>query len=211
MKRKITAVLAALMVMSMGTVTAFAATSPTTENTQAADYAAAVEEVTIEGVGPVEIAAVTDEEVTAAQQEAAKLATSDTTATIKAIIDVKADNGGKATFAVPSVKAGANIVILHLGANGWETITPDSVEEGKVTATFTSFSPVVIVELAAKGGSTGETYNPGSYDKYLTSTDTTTVPSPQTGETAPFLPVIAVICLAGIAVCGKKMMTVSNK
>lgn len=208
MKKKITAVLAALMVMSLGTVTAFAATSPTTENTKAQDYKAAVSSVTVDGVA-VEFAAVSDADMTAAEQEAAKHGTNDAVATVKAVIDVKGPaTGGKATIAVPGVKAGANILVLHFVNGAWETITPDEVADGAVTATFTSFSPVVIVELAAKDGAT-ET--PAGTPAAQTTGSTGTVASPKTGESASVLAIIAVICLAGVAVCGKKVMAVSNR
>ncbi len=57
---------------------------------------------------------------------------------------------GKAaiTFEVPDVKFGDNILILHLGIDGWEKITPTSVQEGKVTAEFTDLSPIVITKIS---------------------------------------------------------------
>ncbi len=53
-------------------------------------------------------------------------------------------------FNVKNVMAGDTIVVLHKKADGtWEKITPDAVVDGKVTATFTSLSPVAIVKVAA--------------------------------------------------------------
>ena len=49
---------------------------------------------------------------------------------------------------------------------------------GTVTATFTSLSPIAFVAYNA---------------------------SAQTGETTPVLPIIVLICAAGIAVCGAKV------
>ena len=60
----------------------------------------------------------------------------------------------------------------------WEVINPDSVGNGTVTATFTSLSPIAFVAYNA---------------------------SAQTGETTPVLPIIVLICVAGIAVCGAKV------
>ena len=63
-------------------------------------------------------------------------------------------------------------------ATSWEVINPDSVGNGTVTATFTSLSPIAFVAYNA---------------------------SAQTGETTPVLPIIVLICAAGIAVCGAKV------
>ena len=69
--------------------------------------------------------------------------------------------------------------VLHQKHDGsWEVINPDSVGNGTVTATFTSLSPIAFVAYNA---------------------------SAQTGETTPVLPIIALICVAGIAVCGTKV------
>ena len=76
-------------------------------------------------------------------------------------------------------KAGMKITVLHQpdGSSDWEKITPDSVSDGECIVTFTSLSPVV---FTAEGVS----------DK--------------TGETAPILPIIAAICLAGFVFFGAK-------
>ena len=76
-------------------------------------------------------------------------------------------------------KAGMKITVLHQpdGSSDWEKITPDSVSDGECIVTFTSLSPVV---FTAEGVS----------DK--------------TGETAPVLPIAAVICLAGVVFFGTK-------
>ena len=76
-------------------------------------------------------------------------------------------------------KAGMKITVLHQpdGSSDWEKITPDSVSDGECIVTFTSLSPVV---FTAEGVS----------DK--------------TGETAPILPIAAVICLAGVVFFGTK-------
>ena len=106
---------------------------------------------------------------------------------VLAIVDVKVPAGtGKVTitFEVEGIKASdkGSIYLLHEKANGtWEVIHPDKVEDGKVTATFTSLSPVAIVKVAE---------------------ETTTLP--KTG--APVvLPVVALICAAGAAGCAKKV------
>ncbi len=82
-------------------------------------------------------------------------------------------------FKSSAFKAGMKITVLHLpeGSSDWEKITPDSVSDGECVVTFTSLSPVV---FTAEGVS----------DK--------------TGETAPILPIVAAICLAGVVFFGAK-------
>lgn len=82
-------------------------------------------------------------------------------------------------FKSSAFKAGMKITVLHLpdGSSNWEKITPDSVSDGECVVTFTSLSPVV---FTAEGVS----------DK--------------TGETAPILPIVAAICLAGVVFFGAK-------
>jgi hypothetical protein len=53
------------------------------------------------------------------------------------------------TFNLNNILAGDSLLILHQKPDGtWETIIPDKVEDGKVTATFTSLSPVAFVKLS---------------------------------------------------------------
>ncbi len=81
-------------------------------------------------------------------------------------------------FHSSAFKAGMKITVFHLPDNGsWEKITPDSVSDGECVVTFTSLSPVVFA-------------TEGTSDK--------------TGETAPILPIVAAICLAGVVFFGAK-------
>lgn len=107
-----------------------------------------------------------------------------TTAALVAVMDVtvegevSADKPATLTFTVPEAKASENYIILHRLADGtWETI-PATVAKGTVTGTFTSFSPVAIVKVAA-------------------TTETTGVVS--------VLPIIAAAGLVGTVACGKKV------
>jgi LPXTG-motif cell wall-anchored protein len=53
------------------------------------------------------------------------------------------------TFNLHNVLAGDSLVILHQKQDGtWETIIPDKVEDGKVTVSFTSLSPVAFIKLS---------------------------------------------------------------
>lgn len=190
MKKKIAVVLTALMVMAMGT-TAFAATSPTTKTsetttTEATAYAnvtVAADGIVIDGVAST--AAPTVKTVTTAQVEAAQtqaVASVAPTAKVLQMIDVTLPvsfEKAQLTFSVNGVTAGQKIAVLHQKHDGsWEVINPDSVGNGTVTATFTSLSPIAFVAYNA---------------------------SAQTGETTPVLPIIVLICAAGIAVCGAKV------
>lgn len=188
MKKKIAGLLMALMVMTMGT-TAFAATSPTTNNTTTtATTATAYANVTSSGVmidGTTSTVAPTIKAVTTAQVEAAQaqaVATVAPTAKVLQMVDVSLPvsfTKAQITFNVSGVVAGQKIAVLHQKHDGtWEVIAPDSVGNGTVTATFTSLSPVAIVAYNA---------------------------SAQTGETLPVLPVVTLICVAGIVVYGKKV------
>ena len=184
MKKKIAVVLTALMVMAMGT-TAFAATSPTTKTSETTTTeATAYANVTV-AAGVASTAAPTVKAVTTAQVEAAQtqaVASVAPTAKVLQMIDVTLPvsfEKAQLTFSVNGVTAGQKIAVLHQKHDGsWEVINPDSVGNGTVTATFTSLSPIAFVAYNA---------------------------SAQTGETTPVLPIIVLICAAGIAVCGAKV------
>ena len=86
---------------------------------------------------------------------------------------------------VPGVEAGKNYAVLHYATNkGWEVL-PTSVNGTDISATFTSFSPVAIVEVNGNVAAAGVT-------------------SPKTGETMPVAALFAVACLGGAAFCAKK-------
>lgn len=107
--------------------------------------------------------------------------------TILQMIDVKLSaDFSKVTipFNMTNVMEGQNIVVLHLKHDGqWEQIVPDKVENGKVTVTFTSLSPVIFVSL-----------------------DKVPVKAPKTGDTnaVPFAAAVAVVAGAGAAIATKK-------
>lgn len=181
--KKFAAVLAALLVLSCGT-TVLAAPSQTAaglaENVKATAVTADGKAVDVD-VKAVASEDIVKEAITKAEEKSAK---SEVLALVE--VTVPAGTTGKVTvtFEVEGVTAAdaGKIYLLHEKSNGyWETIHPDKVENGKVTATFTSFSPVAIVKVA----------------------DTTTT-LPKTG--APVvLPVVALICAAGAAGCAKKV------
>lgn len=126
--------------------------------------------------------------------------------TIKTLVDVTvkgrtvtADDPVTVTFQVPGVKAGANILVLHWNGTQWETIVPDSVKDGEVTATFTSLSPVAIVELDVQDATTAAS------NTATNTTNTTNVTSPKTGMSASaVIPALALVFAAGAVVCARR-------
>lgn len=232
MKKKLISVLAAVMVLTMGT-TVFAATSPTTKSVSNVEVNATQKVVVkptetqapatyVEGInsinsntGAAAVKAVTDNtmasvkaEIQSQMNDVAKLADIIGSATLKQIaadstkqvtpsvkfaadvtapagVTVSATNPITLDLPAPGVKAGAAVAVLHWNGSAWEVIKPDAVNDGMVKATFTSLSPVFVVEFSA-----------------LTSEGNAV--SPKTGSSMPVLPVMAVICMAGVAVVATK-------
>lgn len=218
MKKKFISVLAALMVLAMGTTVS--AQSPGTEQQKVETYKQAVSEVKAADGTTVEVKAATTEQVQAAETAAEQIKTEQKAekVTVKAVVDVNltlaAGQTATLTFTVPSVKAGADIRVLHWDGSKWESasVSGVTVADGKVTATFSSLSPIAFVEVQQVAAAASETpiYSPEWYEaQKVANTDNsaasnTTVTSPKTGEAA-FLPMMAVICLAGVVVCARKV------
>ena len=128
------------------------------------------------GVAGATITAVSEETAASAIAQAQSVAGSN--AFVAAVFDLNASEAGTFTIGCPNVWAGQKVIILHQLSNGtWETITPSSVENNKVTFTMTSYSPVAIVVDTTAG---------------------------KTGDVAPIIAIMAVTCLAGAVVFGKK-------
>lgn len=187
MKKRIAGLFAAAMVLTMS-MSVFASGSITSGDIvgsiTAEDVADAREAVTkVEGIEGITVGEVTVAEFAEAVEEARALvdeADADEVEVLGAV-KITSTQGGTLTFSVTGITARDTkdtIVVLHEKADGtWETITPDKVEEGKVTATFTSFSPVVIVRVPVKADLTG---------------------------IVTVLPMVAVACVGGIVACAKK-------
>ncbi|MBE5895921.1 MAG: hypothetical protein E7285_09705 [Lachnospiraceae bacterium] len=187
MMKKIIALGSAMVLSLAFSLTAFAAPSVDTE-TVATDgtvyseetvqaYAATttVTSATVQA----SVGAVSTETAAAADNLATAYVGS--TAVVATIVDIVVPEGtGAATFTLtcPAVAAGMDVTILHQKADGnWEAITPDAVDNGSVTFTMTSYSPVAIVVNAA---------------------------APQTGDVAVYVAAMSMICLAGLCVSTKK-------
>lgn len=188
MKKRILALVCAMvMTMAMG-MTVCAAPSVTTNTvtkvetpSQAIDYTVVVEMVkrtTISSDVEATINNVGMETVNSAVSYAQSAVGAN--AFVATIFDLSVPSGQAATFTVgcPYVFAGQKVVVLHQKSNGeWETITPSNVANGSVTFDMTSYSPVAIVidGTASKTADMGVT-----------------------------VAIMALICLAGAAVCAKK-------
>lgn len=183
----IAAVLAGTMIfgasaLAAGSSTTTTTTAPTEENTAAHSYSNNVSaaSVVVDGAAAsVVLAPVSVAKVNEANAQAKAVVAP--TAQVLHMVDVEfAGNFGKATitFNVGGVVAGQKIMVLHqLDDGSWETITPDAVGNGTVTATFTSLSPVAFV----------------AYDA-----------SAKTADVAPYAMIMAMIAVMGAAVCAKK-------
>ena len=191
MKKKIAGLLAAVMVLAMGTTVFAAPSAEAGAETEKAVGSVKTEATAVTPDGKSVTVTVKAVENTSVLADAKKEA--EGKGTVLGIVDVTADlKGAKSvdvTFSVAGVKAGENIVVLHQKADGkWETLPIVKVEDGKVTATFTSFSPVVVVKAkaAASNGTEGAT-------------------SPKDGAPVSALPVLAMLCAAGVVVFGRKV------
>lgn len=213
MKKKLLAVLAGLMVLTMGT-TVFAANSPSTQDLANITKGEIVSEFDEEYDLVVDITEVTADDVAGAKSAVDELidVPDGKVASIIGMTDLKLyyndihilygdekwpEGGVKIKLYFDGVVADGTYYVLHgLDDGTWEKIDPDEIGNGYVVATFESFSPVAIVEVtdaSENGGTDGGSSN---------ETDGT---SPKTGAAFPVLPVLAMVCVAGIAVCGKKV------
>lgn len=224
MKKKFISVLTALMVLSMST-TVFAAPSPSTGTTGSNVTVASNATTAVTAVTGATSATVTASEA----QEAAKAATSYVpsgyTGEVAAIIDLTAGTNQNAngeyvvSITVPTLSAGANVFVLHINANGTtEKLSATVADGGVVTFATPGFSKFAVVELTVAAGTTPTTpatpgYSPEYYAQLqaasatqtATPATTTTTTSPKTGDMTAVMSVMAVISLAGTAVCSKKV------
>lgn len=127
--------------------------------------------------------------------------------------------GVNITFSAPGINKGDTVAVLHLKADGtWESISAVA-GDGSITGKFTSLSPVWyfkvnLASVEAPAGTPAETpiYSPEWYEAQKAlytdnsaAAGTDAVTSPKTADAAPILPVLAVVCLAGVVVCSRKV------
>ena len=157
MKKTLVGVLAALMVLTMGT-TVFASTSPNANDATSSQLKEAVTSIQSTGSAQVYADAVQADNVTEANTQAKAMAED---ATLLAAVDLTYAGsvptaGVQIKLAVSSIKSGDKLVVLHKKAGGWEKIQPDQVGNGYVIFTMKSFSPVAIAKVP---GSTTVSYD----------------------------------------------------
>lgn len=219
MKKKLAGLLTAFLVLAMGT-TAFAAGSSNTSNvtdtnkpsSQQQAVLSANAEIAGQVVSPTDgISVAVPEGVYGAQViVASQIVASqvDADAQVMAVVEVSGaiPADGLVTFTVPGVQAGDNMAILHLTGSGWELIPVEAVGNGMITGRFTSFSPVAFVKLPKPLAGPVQGTTPGAFQAGQQSGTSTTsaVGSPKTGSACSVLPILAMLCAAGIIVCGKK-------
>lgn len=182
MKKKLAGMLAALMVLTMGT-TVFAATSPTAEDISQAE-SAATSVTTDSGVSlsksqiTITVYKEATEKAEAITADAEVLAAFELTAPADAAFPMAV------TISVSGIKKGDTVKVLHkCSQHGWETLTPSKISDGAVTVSVHSLSPIAVVRTATEaqnnlGGNTEETQTViNNYYNYYTN------PSVKTGNT----------------------------
>lgn len=121
-------------------------------------------------------------------------------------------DGIQITLSDSDVKAGMNIVMLHMKADGtWENI-PVTVEDGKITGTFTSLSPVYYFEVKEAANTT--TNNNTATNNNTTTNNTTTTDNTTTTESSPkteevnmnlYITLLAIVAVCGVVYGTRKM------
>lgn len=229
MKKKVTAVLAALLIGVLGTTSAFAANSPSTTTVGGATISAPAG-YTVEAVSA-EAQTSTDNLVATLNQSGSNTYTLATVVEVNATTATVGEDGlYHVTLSVSSLEAGKNYAVWHLASTGWEAVNA-TISGTSVSFALSSFSPIAIVEVAAAATPAG---NDDSHTHYIQSrvvapTETTwgyteyycaadgysyvsdyvaptgaAATSPKTGETN-VLAIVAIACVAGLVVCGRKV------
>lgn len=107
---------------------------------------------------------------------------------------------------VEGVSAGKQYVALHQLKDGaWETLPAKVVGAGSIEITFNSLSPVAIVEVVKAGEMDDDDDDDDDEEAAVVVAADGTVVAPKTGEALPAAGILAVICLAGAALCAKKV------
>lgn len=124
---------------------------------------------------------------------------------------------GGLTFEIESPKIQPDdkttYVVMHLNSETglWEILVPEKIENGKVTVKFTSLSPAVVTDvvIVPVGEEKDDDDDPEPWlePRHPEQTGSAASPatSPKTAETLPVAGVIALIALAGAAVCAGKI------
>lgn len=196
MKKRVLAFVGAVVLTCAMSLSAFAAESNTATNvaeqstktvttaaqtitaTDVAAYAATTTVTSAEvpgaTVAPVNI------DVAEAAVVYAESVTGNSNISVATVVDLVVPAGtGAATFTLACpVLAGQDVTIVHMKSDlSWESIKPVSVDNGSVTFTMTSYSPVAVIVNAT---------------------------APKTQDIILMVAGLAVVCLAGAVVFGRK-------
>lgn len=194
MKKRVFALVCALVLMFAMSINVFASTSATGADVagNSEDASATIGSQTITAAtlasyaDKTKVSSNVDAKIAAVSMETAKAAIAQAkavvgpNASIATIVDLSVPEGtGAATFTLScSVSAGQNVTILHLKKDGsWESIKPSNVSNGSVTFSLSSYSPVAVVVNGT---------------------------APKTADMVLLVAGIAVVCLAGATVFGRK-------
>lgn len=173
MKRKLSAIVTAVMILSMGAAQVFAAGSPTEDDGYSEAAEEAVGNIQKDGIIAVDSSGeriavkvtpvgsgshITDEETAqvaaeeAVEAELVDLAVGENeeiVASVLGVVEVKAEDDAQfpVTLSIPvsNVSFGDAVILLHYVDGAWETIVPSLVGDGYVEAEFWSLSPVAVV------------------------------------------------------------------
>ena len=195
MKKRFAGVLAALLVLVMGTTTAFAASSPTAEEAlkkNAEELAKKVSGATATSSTGTAITLTRKTAATSDVTDANSVAnTKGTNPQMLAVVEIETNadkttvsKGITVTIQVADVKAGDNVYVLHKLSDGtWETLKPSAVGAGYVKVTMYSLSPVAVVRYAQGTTITPTQQQPnGSTTTDTTNTTTNTNSNNTTGD-----------------------------
>lgn len=223
MKKRLFALASALILTFGMSVSVFAADSASTDTTTTTVVAVSVDTTITDAQASAfaanttvtsSVTGVTVAPVTAAVANTAAAeakASVGANAAIATIVDLSVPEGtGEAEFtlAVPTVKAGQKIVVLHQKKDGtWEKIDAPKVADGSVTFKLSSYSPIAIVIENASETTTVVENQAASVGPaidaalaYISAAGT----APKTGDVMMAMAIMASICLAGSAVFTKK-------
>ena len=185
MKKRLAGVLAALMVLVMGTTTVFAAGSPSAEDSLVDNLNKGVTSVTTKNGSTTQI--ISTQPVAKADYQTADKNKTNTYDSIVAMTDitgitVPAGQSVAITISVSGIRQGDKVYVLHKylvgGTYQWEKLTPSVVGNGYVTVNMTSFSPVFVVKTGeapsnGNGSNNGGTNNGGTNNGSNNGTNTT--------------------------------------
>jgi len=212
MKKRVSIALAAMMIMMMGmqvnaansisttTTVSTSNTTTTTTNQGAVLGEKRDSQVVMDGKtvsNAINISTATSDLATEAEKQAQSQITSN--ATVMDCIDVVSKTSEYKSITIPfsikGVKAGDDIMILHKKAdNTWEAIKPDKIEDGVVTATFSSLGTVAFIDASGANAS-------GSGAAAVLGASR----SPKTYDWFPAISAVALASILGIVYCKKRL------